>query len=280
MRLVGVVSPPYSNRLADNDERKYMDSEGRFKRPETAYGGDSQNIGNLKDGVVGVTSPPYEAQSGGIGKASRVHTPDMALVSRHLGGARGGMGKSEGNLGNENGQTYLSAMLQVYGEAFKSGISPLVVITKNPTRKGKLRRLDLDTLKLLEQVGYKIIDYHRAVLFKVKEENQATLDGEKLSKQQIKGRVSFFKRLSLAKGNVAAQWEDILIAVIPNKTGLAGAVSPPYSSMAQGDPEKQIDGWKKLAADPNSNRYNRKSHPTIASSYSDNPSNIGNLRDV
>ncbi|MBU2534506.1 MAG: hypothetical protein KKB37_17335, partial [Alphaproteobacteria bacterium] len=107
---------------------------------------------------------------------------------------------------------YLYAMRQVYFEAYKSGISPLVLVTKNPTRNGVLRRLDLDTVALLEAVGYQIVDYHRAKLFE--EYTQKTLDGE--TKKIPRGRLSFFKRLSYEKGNVVAQWEDIIIAVIPN----------------------------------------------------------------
>ena len=99
-------------------------------------------------------------------------------------------------------------MLRVYKEASK--VCPIIaVVTKNPTRNGKLRRLDLDTAKLLELAGYAIVDYHRAILFKTYE--QSTLIGE--TKKEYKGRLSFFKRLSLNKGNQAAMWEDVLIGV-------------------------------------------------------------------
>ena len=58
-------------------------------------------------------------------------------------------------LDKEESESYLSAMLQVYRESAKAGISPLCLVTKNPTRNGKLRRLDIDTKMLLEKVGYK-----------------------------------------------------------------------------------------------------------------------------
>ena len=32
-------------------------------------------------------------------------------------------------------------------------------------------------------------------------------------RKEVKGRLSFFKRLSVSKGNVAADYEDIIIAV-------------------------------------------------------------------
>ena len=60
--------------------------------------------------------------------------------------------------------------------------------------------------------GYEIVDYHRAVLFKTYE--QSTLTGE--TKKEHKGRLSFFKRISLSKGNQAAMFEDVIIAVKTN----------------------------------------------------------------
>src|SRR3990167_4003958 len=47
---------------------------------------------------------------------------------------------------------YLSEMLKVYKSA--SEVCPIIcTVTKNPTRNGKLRRLDLDTAFLLEKSG-------------------------------------------------------------------------------------------------------------------------------
>lgn len=61
----------------------------------------------------------------------------------------------------------------------------------------------------IDEYGYKIVDFHRSLLFE--EKSQATLDGN--IKKIQKGRLSFFKRLSIQKGNVASSWEDVLIAV-------------------------------------------------------------------
>ena len=231
-----IVSPPYSNRLADNDTREFMDAEHKHKRPNTSYsaivspsygemigqnGGPidpnykvgvstltarkysdtSTNIGNLKD--VGIVSPPYGLGEG-LGHAD---TPGKIIDEKSL---HRRYGNSEQQIGNQTNETYLMAMERVYSESYKAGISPLVTVTKNPTKNHKLRRLDLDTAMLLEKVGYKIVDYHQAVLFKTK--TQQTLFGEE--KTEIKGQVSFFKRLSMQKGNVAADHEDIIFAVI------------------------------------------------------------------
>ncbi len=59
---------------------------------------------------------------------------------------------------------YASAMRQVYSEIAKVS-DVLVVVTKNPTRNGQLRRLDLDTIALLEATSWTIKCVHRAILF-------------------------------------------------------------------------------------------------------------------
>jgi len=216
--LVSITSPAYGNRLADNDPRTHMDSDGKYRRPNTAYGGDASNIGN------------------------------------------------------STGETYLGAVEKCYLEAHRCGISPLVLITKNPTRGGKLRDLCGDTARILEKIGYKIVDYHRAVLWK--EVKDQTLDGDVAS--DYKGRLSFFKRMSLERGNVAAKWEDIIFAVIPDLEGLVGLTSPAYSNIEIG---------KGLNTKPPRKGYNDQSgRSSMAMSqretrYSDNPANIGNLPD-
>ena len=249
--MVGITSPPYQDaikgdektleelkKIADKYAKNNPDKRNIFMEAYLSKIGDNyhkyhyhnfvggsyssnpQNIGNLKDKeLVGITSPPYVAQSGGHNvKGGHI---DEGLLQRSSGGSFdeiGGIGHTKtlglqienpNNIGSQKQSSYLSAMLQVYQEAYKSGMSVLVTVTKNPTRAGKLRRLDLDTAKLIELSGFKIIDYHRAVLFKTHE--QHTLTGS--IKKEHKGRLSFFKRLSLAKGNKASEWEDVIIGV-------------------------------------------------------------------
>jgi len=175
------------------------------------YSADERNIGNLPDRqLVGITSPPYEDSDvdgarkmpeGYFDKIGGIrHTKTVGVQIENL-----------NNIGSKTNESYLSAMLQVYSEAYKSGISPLVLVTKNPTRNGKLRDLAGDTINILQQAGYGIFDYHRAILFR--EVTQGTLDGDTFTKP--KGRLSFFKRLSYDKGNVVAKWEDVIFARIP-----------------------------------------------------------------
>jgi len=51
--------------------------------------------------------------------------------------------------------------------------------------------------------------------------------------------------------------------------------SPPYAKSLSGNAKGK--GWEKLAQDPSSNRYGRKSHPSVGQAYSKDKNNIGNL---
>ena len=159
---------------------------------------------------------------------------------------------------------YLEAMAQVYAEAAKV-CDVLAVVVKNPTRNGKLRRLDLDTIVLLEQAGFEIVCHHQAILFEEVEQGHL-FEGRKKS---VKGRMSFFRRLAWQKGRPCAAWEDVLICVRGVQAGgLCGVVSPPYAS-------SRLDPLQPSYSNPENPMYQGFQPP----GYSDNPANIGNLKD-
>lgn len=275
---VGIVSPPHGDVMADQGHDPAKDKiyyeKGIVKNNYNPENKD--NIGNLKDrpSLVGFTSPTHEnSLNNGVGGTVdwREKYEEWGRAGRSVGNE---YSSNPSNLGNTQGETYTQAMLQVYQEAFRAGISPLCIIVKNPTRKGKLRRLDISTVEMLQKAGYQILDYHRAILYKVAK--NATLDGSKEA-ETYKGRLSFFKRLSLGKGNVAAEWEDILIAVNPSGNfGLLGATSPPY--LAAGNQGGGIvdKGYEKNG---NVDMGIASRNGYMAKFHSKNPDNIGNLKD-
>ena len=213
------------------DETIRKKIEMALEREKGNYSENPDNIGNLKDiPFVGIMSPPFgEAQQGGGIATEGYNGPHIHEMGKNqpgkVGRACGYMKEFHGsdpaqianfkdnNKDSQQGESYLSAMLKVYQQAFLCGISPLVVVTKNSTRNGKLRMLNTDSVNLLQISGYEIFDYHRAILFE--SHKQGTLDGD--TRDVHKGRISFFKRLSLEKGNTVAQYEDIIFARIPIK---------------------------------------------------------------
>ncbi len=202
LKDIGIVSPPYGMGEGIGHSGKPQNIMHE-KNLHVRYGNSEGQVGNFKD--IGIVSPPYsdvisEHRDREIFRKKNIYVRYSRNKDNQIGNF-----KDNG----ESGQTYLEAMYQVYSEAYKAGISPLVVVTKNPTRNHKLRRLDIDTARLLEMVGYRIVDYHQAVLF-TKRRQKTLLGDEKI---EVKGRLSFFKLLSIRNGNVAADHEDVIIAV-------------------------------------------------------------------
>ena len=183
------------------------------------------NHKNSQHKLAGIISPPYEnaeipqfdadlrkALHSDKGKRSVEEMQKKRAELREDNGWEGYNTVNPNNVGNLKEDAYRNAMINIYTQANLSRISPLVVVTKNPTRNGKLIDLAANTVDYLEASGYRIIDYHRSRLFdKLKSE---TSDLFPSSEEKIKGRVSFFKRLSIEKGNVAAEWEDIVFATL------------------------------------------------------------------
>ena len=155
--------------------------------------------------MIAITSPPYGFDASGTGITSK---NNKSYDEKNPNYAMKGYDGGEKNIGNYSNQSYQEAMLDVYRGMYEAEVSPVVTITKNPTKNKEIKRLDIETIELLEEAGYNIADYHQAMLWE--ESKQETLDGKSFT--EYTGRLSFFKRLSLEKGNVAARWEDVIIA--------------------------------------------------------------------
>lgn len=171
---------------------------------EWRYGDTPGQIGRLK----AIISPPYEGvnihNENGIdpSKGNWTWGPNSQFAQS------GGYGSSDGQLGDEVGQDYFSVMAQVYA-AIAQIADVLAVVIKDPTRDGKLRTLGQDTVALLEATGWKLVCWHRALLFE--EQETADLFGQNVKKPY--GRLSFFKRLHYQWGSPVANFEHVLICV-------------------------------------------------------------------
>jgi len=198
-----IISPPFSDRVhtvpenfAENHPTRGKNNYGVYKDAE--YSKDEKNIGNLKHGKVDtvILSPPFE---------STLEGSDNDDIEKFKHGSAGkdytSNGKDENQVGNLEGETYLSAMQQIYVECLKA-LKPdglMVLHTKNFVRKGKQVRLDLETIKLCESVG-----------FKLKERKYRKLDTTSFWINNA--RKKWYKaNPDKTSGDPYAQYEDILV---------------------------------------------------------------------
>lgn len=153
-----ITSPPGSETETGGDKgRRGGNSRLRVKKDYAKVS--KENIGRLPHGEINavITSPPYE-------------TGPFDHAGGHGGTYAGGLAKrdpkfspitiNEENIGSMKGKTYLEAMLQVYREChkmLKSG-GTMVLIVKNFIRDRTVVRLDLETIKLCEAVGFRLAD--------------------------------------------------------------------------------------------------------------------------
>lgn len=145
-----MTSPPYEEAMGKKHHSPRADKLANEKSNPVTYT-------DRVDCVI--TSPPYENQiHKGSGekmdwtKAHKTHWEKNGFSYK------GGMF----NIGNLKGQSYLSAMFQVYEQCF-TVLKPLglmCLVTKNFIRNKTEIRLDLDTIKLCEQVGFELIERH------------------------------------------------------------------------------------------------------------------------
>ena len=148
-----ITSPPFSEQMQDT---KWM-QENQPRKHRGAHNPKEQNpsnIGNLKyKANTIITSPPYEESVGHTGKDDYPILHEKSLALR---GSLGYGDRQNENIGNLKSANYLDAMLQVYRQCYgvlkDKGL--LILVTKNFIRDKKLVRLDLDTIKLCEQVGF------------------------------------------------------------------------------------------------------------------------------
>jgi hypothetical protein len=144
-----------------------------------------------------VTSPPFE----GI-----VNTKDPKYVAEKR--LFGDYGSSNGQLGNTSGDTYWSAVAEIYRQCFLA-LKPgghIAVVVKSYVKAGKIVPLPEQTWKLLQHVGFEPVERVRAML--VKEDSHPGLfDGPVVKKTE---RKSFFRRLAERKGSPPIDFEEVL----------------------------------------------------------------------
>ena len=161
-----VTSPPYEEALGDKHHSPRADKLAQEKSNPVTY---TDRVDSI------ITSPPYEGSvSAGAGgeregeqNARRERLIEQGYEPKEfLGGKARVCGvdwqysDQQENIGNLKSGSYLEAMQQVYSECFKV-LKPgglLVLVLKNFIRQRQIVRLDLDTIKLCDSVGFTMVE--------------------------------------------------------------------------------------------------------------------------
>jgi len=168
-----MTSPPYA---LDDRCRRPTSLKGEKIKKEKAiattadysYGKNEAQIGLLPYGSIDavITSPPYEGSMTGGGNGIDLSKTKRDGDIRHqsLGLLTYGSeySKSKENIGNLKGESYLSAMLEVYQGCWRV-LKPqglMILVTKNFIRNKQEIRLDLDTIKLCELANFQFVERH------------------------------------------------------------------------------------------------------------------------
>lgn len=160
-----IFSPPYAEAqegsgISKNLHPSITGTKAQRAYFHTKYSQNPNNIANLKCGSIDkiISSPPYEEGGGHGGHPTKCalekKQSSMGQGTEHL------YSNNQENIGNLKSDNYLAAMLDVYRGCFSvlkdNGL--MVLVVKNFIRNKKIVRLDLDTIKLCEGVGFKLIE--------------------------------------------------------------------------------------------------------------------------
>ena len=164
-----VTSPPYAE-AHDTKNLGVGDGDRADLRAYSWLKEDNpNNIGNLPYGQIDkiVTSPPFQEPE--IRRSGQAESREgynygskLKMSSEHPDNISKSAERNYGNIDNLKSDSYLEAMLQVYRSCF-AVLKPqglMVLVTKNFIRDKQVVRLDEDTIKLCEEVGFAFVERH------------------------------------------------------------------------------------------------------------------------
>lgn len=213
-QVAGVVSsPPYAETHVGGDLRVNSSAYGTgsdlCRSSGENYASSPGQIGSLKSGSLDgvVTSPPFsEPGSQPIGKCPS--TPVRSKLKSMGLDDKTEYGHTDGQIGNDKGETYWQAMHAVYSsmrDAMKPCGVAAIVVKDYVSKKARVPLCD-QTCMLLESLGFEVFERCRCWL--VKETREPSLfGGEHVT---TKARKSFFRRLAESKGSPAIDWEEVI----------------------------------------------------------------------
>lgn len=186
-------------------------SEGREGTTEV------KRASGVASGII--TSPPWEkAQSGGgIAPALRGESdyPLHEQGGRYQGYQAEQVGSTEGQIGQEQAETYWGSCMQVYQSCYHAlrGGGTMAIVVKSFVRGGKIIDLPSQTLELLIAIGFEPLERIRAWMTSPVTQKSLMPD---VRPDYVKARKSFFRRLYERKHpENAIDYEIVLIVQKP-----------------------------------------------------------------
>lgn len=225
-----VSSPPYASSVAVDgraitDEKTHTRPIGSMDDVNHGYGQSTGQLGAMRPGSVDavVSSPPYEgsldrgvvsaadrvtlARERGITNAEFISPIDM----EKLGKRNQEYGSTDGQIGNETGETFWSAARDIVAQCHQilrpGGIC--VWVTKDFVRNKQRVPFSADWVKLCQSQGFHLVEWIQASLVKTSESQLDLFGGDPHIKTTE--RKSFFRRLAEKKGSPRIDWEDVLV---------------------------------------------------------------------
>lgn len=223
-----VSSPPYTASLASDDPDRrgglFRDPKRRSDKTLTAEYGESEGqLGAMPAGdhaaqvQASVSSPPYEKslQTADEGD-DNVRKSYPGWHSTGKSGYSRKYGNSDGQLGQEQGDTFWSAARTIVEQTYQV-LAPGAVavwVCKRFVRNKAIVNFSAQWAELCESVGFETTEWIKAWLTEDRGA-QYTLSGD-LEERQVK-RCSFFRRLHESKyPDLAIDWEDVIIMRKPS----------------------------------------------------------------
>lgn len=236
-----VSSPPYSSGTVHDgngiDADKLTGNKAGARSQAVTMDGYGQTPGQLAALPAGgveavVSSPPYEGSfSGGEKVEPDALASDMrrrgctdeaikkAVGNGHTGGL--GYGTADGQLGQEQGETFWLAARQILLQCHQilkpGGVA--VWVCKDFVRKGQRVTFSDDWIRLCEACGFILVERIYASLLK----HDVAPDLFGGENRKTKSRKSFFRRLAEKKGSPPIDHEDVIVvrkATLPTTEGV------------------------------------------------------------
>jgi tRNA1(Val) A37 N6-methylase TrmN6 len=222
-------SPPYSvDALGHNGKPTKIDREKALhNRLNNRYGETSGQLAQLREGEfdAAICSPPFENGCEGVMRTSKFKDPAaFAKAQLHKGHAvtfeakmaamqrdeeRASYGTSEGNIGNQSGETFWSASRLILEQCYQV-LAPnahAIFVCKDFVRNKKIVPFCEQWVRLCEAVGFRLLHVHKAWLVEPKD-GQRRFDGS-IDDHTVE-RKSFFRRLAEKKGSPRIDYEMVL----------------------------------------------------------------------